>query len=252
MQETMDRAPENEEALLAGTDPDEKERFLEHYRNRILRLAGRITGRVLTESDEEWSVAFLAVSYALDTFLPSKGDFWPYAALVIRSRMGDYYRTQARHSSEVSTRPDVFEGNLNEDDPDFSMQAQVQNKVAHFVDTSLRDEIFALQEELDDYDISFFDLAQSSPKSAKTRQACSALVRALFTPPPPLVPEMRRKKSLPVKKLLERVEAARKLVDRYRKYLITSALILDGDYPGLADYLDYIKKDLDTERRRLA
>ena len=252
VQDEKDRTPENEEALLAGTDPDEKNRFLEHHRNRILRLTGRITGKLITESDEEWSAAFLAVSYALDTYLPAKGDFWPYVALVIRSQLGDYYRTQARHSAEVSMRPDVFEGNLEEEDPDFSVQAQVQSRIAHTADTSLRDEIIALQEELEAYDISFFDLAQCSPKAGKTRQICSELVGALFSPPPPLVPEMRRKKTLPVKKLLERAGATRKLADRYRKYLITSALILDGDYPGLAEYLDYIKKDLTAEGGNLA
>ena len=237
MGETKDRAQENEEAILAGAEPEEKELFLGRYRNRILRLTGRILGRGVTESDDEWSYAFLAVSYALDTYLPAKGDFWPYAAVVIRSRLTDMYRSQARHSAEVSLRPDVFEGNLEDEDPDFAVQAQVQDRVAHVVDTSLREEIFALQEELEDYDISFFDLAQSSPKSTKTREVCAALVRAMFTPPPPLVPEMRRKKTLPVKRLLNRVDTVRKLADRYRKYLITSTLILDGDYPGLADEL---------------
>jgi RNA polymerase sigma factor len=240
----------NEEAILAGEDPDQKEAFINRHEVHIQRLAGKITHRIITKSDEEWSVVLLAVASALDTYDMEKGNFWSYAAVVAKNRLTDYYRSETRRSSEIPARPETFEGNVDEDDPDFSLQLEIQKHAAVTVDNSLRDEIAALSDELSEFDISFFDLAECSPKAAKTRSACAKLITAFFTPPPPLVNKLRRSGMLPVKELTDRSRVSRKIVDRYRKYLIASALILDGDYPGIADYLSEVKKDVMTEGGR--
>lgn len=237
----------NEEVIAAQSSMDQKNLFLQKEQTHILRLASRITHKALTYSDEEWSVALWAVSGAIDSYEEEKGDFWPYAALVMSSRLKDMYRSEARHSAEVSVRPEAFDGDVEEEDPDYLTQCEVQQHAGVTVDTSLKEEIETLQQELEPFGISFFDLAECSPKAEKTRKSCASLVRAFFAPPPPLVDGLRRTKILPVKELLARSRISRKIVDRYRKYLITSALILDGDYPGLADYLAYIKKALRSE-----
>ena len=243
----MDKKTINEQALAAGRSRSGKDAFLKAEQLHILRLAQKITHKPLTTSDEEWSVALLAVLSALDSYNEEKGDFWPYAALVISSRLKDMYRSNARSSAEVPVRPEAFDGDVEEEDPDFSLQYEVQKHAAVTMDTSLRDEIEALQEELSAFGISFFDLAKSSPKAEKTRRSCADLVRAFFAPPPPLVENLRRSGVLPARELLSRSRVSRKIIDRYRKYLIASALILDGDYPGLADYLSYIKRSLQAE-----
>jgi RNA polymerase sigma factor len=50
------------------------------------------------------------------------------------------------------------------------------------------------------------------------------------------------KKQLPIKELLERVEVSRKTLERNRKFLIAIALIYQGPYPYLRDYLQ-IRED---------
>ena len=243
----MENKIENTRALAAKQSRDAKEDFLRAEQMHILRLTAKITRRPISMSDEEWSVALRAVSGALDSYDESKGDFWSYAALVISSRLKDMYRSDARHSAEMTVRPEAFEGDVEEDAPDFSLQLEVQQHIGVSMDTSLREEIEALQGELSGFGISFFDLVECSPKAEKTRLSCAALVRAFFAPPPPLVEKLRKSGILPAKELLGRSRVSRKILDRYRKYLITSALILDGDYPGLADYLSYIKKSIQTE-----
>ena len=237
----------NEEVIAAQKNIENKNAFLQKEQNHILRLASRITHRSLTCSDEEWSAALWAVSGAIDSYEEEKGDFWPYAALVMSSRLKDMYRSESRHSPEISVRPEAFDGDVEEEDPDYLTQCEVQQHAGVTADTSLKEEIEALQQELKPFGISFFDLAECSPKAEKTRKSCAMLVKAFFAPPPPLVDGLRRTKIMPVKELLGRSRISRKIIDRYRKYLITSALILDGDYPGLADYLDYIKKALRSE-----
>ena len=243
----MENTDMNESATAKITYGQNKEEFLLKEETHILRLASRITHRPISFSDDEWSVALRAVSSALDSYDQKKGEFWSYAALVMDSRLKDYYRSISRKSPEIPVRPEAFEGELEEDDPDFRTQLEVQKHTGFVEDTSLHDEILALQEELKKYDISFFELTECSPKAEKTRRSCADLIKAFFVPPPPLVKKMRKSGILPVKELLSRTNLSRKLVDRYRKYLITSALILDGDYPGLSEYLQYVKKELQTE-----
>ena len=234
----------NQAAKEAGRDPNKREVFLRDTQIYILRITSRLTNRSITTSDEEWSIALLAVSSALDSYDDSKGDFWPYAALVIKNRLTDWYRSNARLKAEISVRPEAFEGDVDEDDPDFNFQMEVREHIGVTTENTLKDEIEALQEELEDYGISFFDLAECSPRAEKTRKSCASLISSLFTPPPPLVPKMKKSRNLPIKEMLGRVKISRKIVDRYRKYLITSALILDGDYPGLADYLGYVREQI--------
>ncbi|MNY74892.1 RNA polymerase sigma factor SigI [compost metagenome] len=45
------------------------------------------------------------------------------------------------------------------------------------------------------------------------------------------------KRQLPIKELLMQVQVSRKTLERNRKYLIAIALIFNGPYPYLRDYL---------------
>ncbi|MBQ1491974.1 MAG: hypothetical protein IIZ39_08430 [Blautia sp.] len=246
----MDKQKENERARMAAMDKEERNQFLMREQNHILRLSAKILGHALSFSDDEWPIALGAVNEALDSYEPSKGDFWSYAALVIKSRLLDLGRGKARRAGEMSFSPEVFEGTVEEEDPDFGVQLAVQESLATSQENQLREEIMALSEELDVFGISFFDLAECSPKTAKTREGCAALIRSIFAPPPPLTDKLHKTHTLPVKEMLSRVKISRKIVDRYRKYVICGTLILEGDYPGLSEYISFVKQDLFAEQRR--
>ncbi len=55
--------------------------------------------------------------------------------------------------------------------------------------------------------------------------------------------QMRKTRSLPVAAISAALDIARKILERHRRYIITATEILDGDYPHLAEYLDYIRKE---------
>ena len=236
-----DRTIENRQAEQAAADPSAREAFLAQNQNRILKLAARLSGRNLTVSDDEWIISMMAVSQALDSYAADKGDFWPFAAVVVKSRLMDWFRSTARSSSEISVAPEVFSGEVNEEEESAGLSLAVQDKISVVEDTSLRDEIEALQQELEPYGISFFDLAGSSPKARKTRSECAGIVAAMFLPPP-LLAALRKLKKLPAKEILSRKKCSRKTLEKYRGYLITASLMLDGDYPGLCEYISYMKE----------
>ena len=233
-----ERERENREAMDAAGDPDKKEQFLQKEQQHILRLTRRILGKNVSMSDDEWSIALMAVNEALGRYSLEKGNFWNYAAVVIQSRTYDYYRSASKTSGELLVRPDAFSGSSDEESEDQGLAQEIAQKTAVVVDRGLADEIEALSEELGGFEIDFFSLAEYAPKSEKTKKSCRDVLKAFFQPPP-LTEELKRTGNFPVKQLLSRLWVSRKLLDRHRKYLIAAAVILAGDYPGLSEYLPY-------------
>ncbi|MBQ9567674.1 MAG: hypothetical protein IJR31_06325 [Lachnospiraceae bacterium] len=86
----------NERALLAKTDKEELEHFLSDEQSHILKLTGRLLGRNVTVSDDEYAIALTAVSEAIKNYDRTRGNFWSFASVVIKSRELDYYRRSGR------------------------------------------------------------------------------------------------------------------------------------------------------------
>ena len=233
-----EKQKQNERALEAASDAEKKDAYLREEQQHSLRLAGKVLHKSITESDDEWAISLIAVSEAIDKYDADKGDFWNYAAVVIKSRVTDWYRSQQKANAEAIVRPEAFAGEIEQDAPVYVMQRQVSESAQFTVDMTLKDEIEALGEELSQYGIGFFELAECSPKSQKTKKLCGEIVQAFLTPPP-LTTELKKTKCLPVKSILSRKRVSKKALDRYRKYLISVILILTNDYPALAEYIPY-------------
>ena len=222
------------------------EELVRENKRWILALASRTCGRFITESDDEWSIALMAFDEVVGSFDGEKGSFRSIASVVIRRRLTDYMRSEGRHSAELTVRPAAFEGELEEDESG-ALELSVRQRVAEssMADDSgarAREEIAEMQEILSEYGFSFFDLAEASPKAEKTKQSCGAAIRTLVASVI-LMAAMRLRRLLPIKELSEKSGVVRKILDRHRKYIIASAEILDGDFPILASYLSYIKKE---------
>ncbi len=234
--------------MAARTDEGLFEELVESHRLWILHIVSEVSHRYVTDSDDEWSVALAAFHEAVSSYDESRGSFRGLAAMVIRRRIVDYYRSEGRHSDELSVTPAAFGDGLDEDEAtgiNLQVQRRVSNEanVIHGMDTAIlaREEIAEIQEVLDLYGISFFDLADASPKAEKTKKSCAKAVRTLIASVI-LMAEMRLKRLLPVKALSAASGVIRKILERHRKYIIASAEILDGDFPILSGYLKYIRE----------
>lgn len=93
------------------------------------------------------------------------------------------------------------------------------------------------------YGFSFYDLGKCSPRAEKTRKGCAAAVAALLHTTV-LFAELRHTHTLPIKALAERSGASRKLIGRHRNYIVAAALLLDGEYPVLSEYLQTIRREI--------
>ena len=237
-----------EQALAAKTDDQKFNELVENNRQWILRCAAKAARHYVTDSDDEWSVALMAFHEAVQSYDGEKGSFKGLASVVIQRRVTDYLRSEGRHSAEITVLPGAFDGELTEDEAG-GVNLAVQQKVA---ESSLedsaedrasraREEIAGMQEILGTYGFSFFDLADCSPKAEKTKKSCGQAVRTLIASAV-MMALMRLKRLLPIKELSAESGVVRKILERHRKYIIAAAEILDGDFPILASYMDYIRK----------
>ena len=246
----MENKSLNGEVAAAREDEQKLEKLIEKNKGFILYQAFKTVHHFVTTSDDEWSVALIAFSEAVNTWKEEKGPFRPFASLVIRRRLLDYLNSESRHAQEISVEPQAFSGEIDEDED--SINAQVRRSTPGFVgyadeesspESSLaKDEIDAIQQLLREYGFSFMDLTECSPKAEKTRKKCADAVAAILKSEE-LISSMRRDRTLPQKQISEKSGVDRKILERHRKYIIAATEILHGDFPILASYISYIKEE---------
>lgn len=215
----------DEQVLKARQDTSLLEIFIKDYEKFVLASASEVAKHYITKSDDEWSIALIAFYDAIKSYDSDKGSFISYAKIMIRSRLIDYFRSQGRHTNQISIEL-VQENDLKSDNRNYD----------------IREEIDSLGQRLKNYGFDYTDLANSSPKAEKTKRACRKAIRYLIENPV-LISDMQRTRMLPIKILENYTEVPRKIIERHRKYIVTAAEILTGDYPYLREYFDYVRKE---------
>ncbi len=223
-------------ARIEGIRDDENEtnRFVEEYKPFIAACTEKVTGRYMSYGkDDELSIAMLAFVEAIRTFDQSKGNFFSFSRNVIKRRLIDYYRSENRHNKVISLH--VY---MDEQDEEFDLssgeavQAYSEQKISEY----RRLELEELGRELKEWKITFSDLAEASPKHEKTRKQCSEIV-GLILSRPDMLQQIMVKKYLPVAEIEKALRLPRKLMERFRKYIIAVVVIATGDYEYIREYI---------------
>ncbi|NCC87005.1 MAG: RNA polymerase subunit sigma [Clostridia bacterium] len=232
----------DELAIKAASDDKAFSKLVEDQKHFIINCTFKATRKYVRTSDDEWSIALSAFYDAVKSYDESKGGFLPYAELMIKRKLIDYYRTGKKYASEYLVNPSVFEAGPNEENEDIGLKIEITEKLVENTDYSLKDEIEAANAELMKFGFSFFDLADCSPKSQKTKEACKKAVLYILDNNI-IMGEIYSSKQLPLKVIQKNTDLPRKILENYRRYIIAAIEILSGEYPGLAGYISYIRKD---------
>lgn len=230
------------EALRAQESLPAKDRFIEASMPFIRGSLRRIARRTIGPSDEEWSVGLVSFAEAVDAYRPERGHFPAFAYTVMARRMADFYRAAARKRREIDVPPHVFTGDADEETAGVSYAIQAAAQPAQ-EQSRLREELEAVGEKLCAYGFSFLDLTACSPQTEKTRRACAQAVLCLLRSES-LYLEMRRKRALPARRIQAETGLPTKLLDRHRRYIIAVAVLMQGDYPCLQEYLRPLREEM--------
>jgi len=233
-------------ALKAAENAAFKEKFIQENAQTILKIASKSLNRFITTGDDEWSIALLAYDNAINTYSSEKGSFSSYSGLLIKRALIDYYRTEKKYRHEVTTSPDAFS-----EPSDFETDTNVykavgkqsfENERLINEQSDIKEEIIEVNSRLLKYGFSFYDIAEASPKEKKTKTECAKIISYVLDNED-VTENVLKSGRLPIKEISLNTKVSKKILDRYRKYLIMAIIILNGEYPLLADYLQYVRKE---------
>lgn len=214
-----------------------RNQFITEYQPYVAKVTSSFCKRYIDPvRDDEFSIALIAFNQAIDQFVPETGrSFLSFAETVMRRRLIDYVRKQKRVVGQVP-----YSSFENEDDDPQHNLVDNQQAMEHYEQQKVLEErngeIVEFSRALAAFDIRFSELAAISPKHKDARLSLFSIGYRL-SKNPLLMRELITRRLLPVKELLEQVDVSRKTIERNRKTIIAIALIFNGPYPYLRDYL---------------
>ncbi|MCD1259388.1 RNA polymerase sigma factor SigI [Paenibacillus athensensis] len=220
-----------------------RNQLIADYQPYVAKVTSRFCKRYIDPArDDEFSIALAAFNEALNQYSQEAGrSFLGFAETVIRRRLIDYVRKEQRFQGQVPysafDQEDEESNLMNPVEVHQAIEAYEKQKGAE----ERRSEIIDFSRCLQEFGISFSELTEASPKHDDSRQLLFQIARTL-SEDAELMRTLLAKRQLPIKELLERVQVSRKTLERNRKYLIAVALIYNGPYPYLRDYL-HIRED---------
>ena len=230
----MKKGMQNDIELLKNNELDIND-FISKYKPFIYSVISKYDGKYISDQSELTSVGMLAFKEAVDNYDFDKGSFYGYSNLVIKSRLIDYFRKEARHYDHEKT---ILDESYDSDNVMESLEARKAMEEYYSQEKArfLRDEIISFNTELKKYGIKMKELEKLSPKKKELRSKYRAAAERIAKDEG-LLNRLQEMKRLPVSIIMEKHGLNRKQVDRARKYIVALILIKCGDYEYLAEYI---------------
>lgn len=210
--------------------------LIDSYKPFIAKTVSSVCKRYIHESDDEFSIGLIAFNEAIQKYSPDKGSsLISFSEVLIKRRVIDYIRKQSKYQNLS------FNGGANLDE-DESAGSSIEDELSiedfrkKTDDELRREEILQFTQILQQFELTFTDLIEQSPKHADARKNAMAVAKILVENEE-LKTILIEKKRLPIKQLESYVSLSRKTIERNRKYIIAISLILAGDYVYLKDYI---------------
>jgi RNA polymerase sigma factor len=214
---------------------------IDAYKPFIAKTVSSVCKRFIHESDDEFSIGLIAFHEAIQKYSPERGSsLISFAEVMIKRRVIDYIR---KHSKNQNISMDFGIQNQDEDSPSLTIENEISvEEYQKKTEAELRrQEIIQFQQVLRDFDLSFQDLVEQSPKHADARKN-AMIIANILVEDQELQAYLIEKKRLPIKQLEGLVEVSRKTIERNRKYIMAISLILINDYIYLKDYIKGVLK----------
>lgn len=206
--------------------------FIEENKKFIYFTTHNVCKRHLSwENDDELSIALIAFNNACDKYNEKKGDFFSYAKVIIKNALIDFFRKNSSNTYLVFESDDE---KLDYIDHKASMEQYdiiTENK-------RRAEEIALFSKELKEYGLDFSILVDSSPSHSDTRNSLLNLA-FMCSNNDEVLQYIKTKKLLPIKLITILTGANKKLLEKWRRYLLALIIILSSsEYPYIKSYLN--------------
>ena len=220
------------EVYEAKKDLQAADRLISAYMPFIRAETARFLNRPPVDgNDDELSIAMIAFHEAVKGYRRTRGSFFKYASLLIKSRLIDYRRTEQRHLGHVSL--------------DAPAEETLPDRTDYTGDLVLREatqaEIQELTHQMEDFGVTLSDIAENLPRQQRTLTACQNALRFALDHPE-IFDEFLRTKRLPLTRIAQGSGVSRKTLERHRKYLAALLLIWTNGYDIIRGHLVQVLK----------
>jgi len=213
-----------------------QDKLIDSYKPFIAKTVSSVCKRYIHESDDEFSIGLIAFNEAIQKYSPEKGSsLISFSEILIKRRVIDYIRKQSKHQI-LSCDAGAYTGEDEQNGSAIEDELSIEDYKKKTDEELRREEIVQFIEVLEQFDLSFNDLLEQSPKHADARKNAMT-VAVILAENEELKGILLEKKKLPIKQLESYVSISRKTIERNRKYIIAISLILVGDYVYLKDYI---------------
>jgi RNA polymerase sigma factor len=223
--------------VSAKKDNGELGRLIEDYMP-FIKKAVSDAGNLGMEYDDRLSVAMLTFMNCVKQYETQRGGFMAFAKACIRNRLIDESRKQLRYSGRVIP---LFPDNDDERPGAIEDMASISTYNLEEERKNLSAEIELLSAHIAEYGIAFKELPRICPKQERSRKQCIELGRAVASSD-----EMRdtlmKHRRLSQSELARKFGISEKTIEKHRKYIVTVAVLLTGDYPLIRAFLPQYKE----------
>ncbi|MDF2674587.1 MAG: hypothetical protein K0R09_2855 [Clostridiales bacterium] len=211
---------------------ENRDRFIEDNKAFIYTTAYNVCKRKLSwENDDELSVSLIAFNNACENYSNEKVNFYGYAKVIIRNALIDYFR-------KMSRTPVVIFDNEEEEFEYIDYKNSIDNYELETENKKRAEEIGLFTKELKEYKLDFNSLVKASPSHKDTRDSLLNIAFACVREKS-IITYIKQKKLLPVKEIMLLTGSNRKLIEKWRKYILILTLILsNAEYPYIKSYLN--------------
>jgi RNA polymerase sigma factor len=176
----------------------------------------------------------MAFDEAINTFSPNKGaSFLTFAELVIKRRTLTFLEKIHKHNL-----PSFDESNSDNQTSPIDVEISIHYYKEQSEQELRAHEIKIFQHKLSEFDITFNELVEQSPKHQDSKRSAKKIAK-LIAEDQHLLEYLFSKKRLPIKEVLKQTDVSRKTIERMRKYLIALVIIYINteEFIFLRDYL---------------
>ena len=209
-----------------------RDAFIEKNKKFIYSSTTNICKRTLHwENDDELSIALIAFNNACKTYIENKGNFFSYAKVLIKNALIDYFR-------KASNNPYLM---FNSDDKEIEFIDSKKSLTDYEIrqeNTRRREEILTFSNDLKEYKLSFDVLVESSPRHKDTNDKLLNLA-FICSKESSILDYIHDYKMLPIKQICLLSGENRKLIEKWRRYILTLILIFSNkEYIYIRSYLN--------------
>jgi RNA polymerase sigma factor len=216
--------------------------LIRDYTPFILKTAASSAKRyVVLGEDDEASVALSAFNEAIDAFKSKRPGFLAFAATVIRRRLIDYYRKQARHREIPYSTMKARDERGNEHEGYLDPSCLTYTTEDWQATLERRDDIENWKDTLRQFGLTIGQVVQATPKHRDARERAMYIARCIAEDDK-LKRLFFKTRKIPIDDLLAQVpedkRVSGKTIERQKVYITAVAVAMSGDYPSMESYFD--------------